>query len=88
MKQNMNNMNTRKLQFCGWSKLDILKQIVERRPPMTSPSHKPSRAEKRTMRSDILSVVNMLSYRLNLRLLFLWSIQNWSIRAGCGKPAT
>ena len=27
------------------------------------------------MRSDIFSVVNMLSYRLNLRLLFLWSIQ-------------
>ena len=43
---------------------------------MTSPSHKPSRAEKGTMRSDILSVVNMLSYRLNLRLLFLWSIQH------------
>ena len=45
---------------------------------MTSPSHKPSRAGKRTMRSDILSVVNMLSYRLNLRLLFLWSIhEDW-----------
>ena len=41
---------------------------------MTSPSHKPSRAEKVTMRSDILSVVNMLSYRLNLRPLFFWSI--------------
>ena len=73
---------------CYFSEKVVLKVEVERRPPMTSPSHRTSRAGKRTMRSDILSVVNMLSYPLNLRLLFLWSIQNWSIRAGCGKPAT